>query len=196
MQPKEEATMVAFMRKTLSRWRLAALALAVPVGVVTLAACSQGIPAEQVAAKDNQIAELQTQLASTQQDVTYWTQLTNLLQPVEMPSMTDHRAYMLPGGLLVALHFDSMNLSQAKNLNWVALGIPGAYCKSDQERVEKAYGPGFTHFHDLKNDVHGGLPGAEGVWFVHTAVREFDAPWGHVTQGVDDKFMPTPAPAC
>lgn len=106
---------------------------------------------------------------------------------------------MLPSGVVLALHLDNMDLAKAENLNWVALGIPGKFCKSDQERIEKEYGAGkgiFTHFHDLKNDVHGGRPGAEGVWFVHVAVREFEAPWGNVQSGPDTKFMPTPAPSC
>jgi hypothetical protein len=126
----------------------------------------------------------------------FWEQLTALYQPVTLPTMTDHRAYMLPSGVVLALHFDDMNLDRAQNLNWVALGIPGRFCAADQQRIEAAYGPGFTHFHDLKNDTHGGAPGAEGVWFVHIAVRDFQAPWGPVTKGVDMHFMPTPAPNC
>ncbi len=126
----------------------------------------------------------------------YWEQLTALMQPVEMSSMADHRAFMLPSGVVVGLHFDNMDLSQAQNLNWVALGIPGRFCAADQQRVEGAYGPGFTHFHDMANDMHGGAPGAEGVWFVHTAVRDFQAPWGSVTQGIDSGFMPTAAQTC
>ncbi|MBI4214003.1 MAG: hypothetical protein HY534_06810 [Chloroflexi bacterium] len=128
----------------------------------------------------------------------YWEQLTGLLEPVMMPTMTDHRAFMLPGGAVIALHFDNLNLSRAENLNWVALGVPGSYCASDQARVEAEFGPGFTHFHDMVNDIHGGAPGASGVWFVHSAVRAFDSPMsgGAVEPGVDMNFMPTPAPDC
>ncbi|MBI2846978.1 MAG: hypothetical protein HYX82_03755 [Chloroflexi bacterium] len=176
-----------------SRWMLAPLVVG---ALFAFAACSQGVSKEEAAAKDRQIQDLQTQLASVQQDSTYWRQLTALMPPVELRSMTDHRAYMLPSGVLLALHFDDMDLNQAKNLNWVAWGVPGRFCKQDQERLEKQYGAGFTHFHDLKGDTHGGAPGAEGVWFVHVAVREFDAPWGHVKPGVDANFMPTPAPSC
>lgn len=159
-------------------------------------ACSQGVPASEVAAKDQEITNLKAQVAELQNPARFWQQLTAVMAPVEMPSMTDHRAYMLPSGVVLATHFDNMDLSQAENLNWMALGVPGKFCKSDQERVEQEFGPGFTHFHDLKNDTHGGQPGAEGVWFVHVAVREFDAPWGHVLSGVDQNFMPTPAPDC
>jgi hypothetical protein len=164
------------------------------------AACAPG-PSPEVRAKEQEIASLKAQLATAERDARYWKQLTALLQPVEMKSMTDHRAYMLPSGVVIALHFDSMDLSKAENLNWVALGLPGRFCKSDQERVEQEYGAGkgiFTHFHDMKNDVHGGQPGAEGVWFVHVAVREFDSPMsgGRVQPGPDTKFMPTPAPGC
>ena len=113
--------------------------------------------------------------------------------------MTDHRAYMLPSGYLLALHFDNMDLDKAENLNWVALGVPGTFCKKDQQRAEQEFGPGFTHFHDLKADTHGGKPGAKGVWFVHVGVRDFGSPMseGPVSGGeIDSGFMPTRAPAC
>ncbi len=180
----------------LGRPRVTLLALGLLAVPLALSACSKGVPQEQVDARDRQIADLQRQISSLQSDSSYWRQLTSLMQPVMMPSMTDHRAYMLPSGVVLALHFDSMDLSKAQNLNWVALGLPGKFCKSDQERVEQQYGSGFTHFHDLMADTHGGAPGAMGVWFVHVAAREFDAPWGHVTPGVDGKFMPTAAPSC
>jgi hypothetical protein len=174
------------------------------IGLLALVACNSGISQEEAAAKDQQIAELQSQVNllqgqvnEFQEDSKFWSQLTSLMQPVDMPSMTDHRAFMLPeSGTVLALHFDSMDLEQAENLNWVALGVPGVFCKDDQDRVEEQFGPGFTHFHDMVNDLHGGAPGAEGVWFVHTAVREFQAPWGAVSQGIDHNFMPTPAPEC
>lgn len=145
---------------------------------------------------DEEVASLRAQLSKVEQDATYWQQLTSLLQPVELTSMTDHRAYMLPNGHLIALHFDNLDLDKAKNLNWVALGIPGRFCRDDQQRVEREYGSGFTHFHDLTNDTHGGKPGAEGVWFVHVAVRDLQAPWGEVSQGTDANFMPSDPPAC
>ena len=128
----------------------------------------------------------------------YWDQLTALMEPVQMRLMTDHRAFMLPSGVVMALHFDNLDLSRAQNLNWLALGIPGRFCASDQQRVDGAYGPGFTHFHDMVNDIHGGAPDAEGVWFVHSAVRDFDSPMsgGPITRGVDMKFMPTAATDC
>ena len=143
---------------------------------------------------EGDVAALQAQVSELELDAHYWSQLTTLLEPVEMPTMTDHRAFMLPGGLLLALHFDNMNLDNAENLNWAAIGVPGKFTKADQERVEKMYGEGFTHFHDLANDTHGGEPGAEGVWFIHVAVRDFEAPWGSVKRGVDHNFMPTPPP--
>lgn len=122
-----------------------------------------------------------------------WDQLTGLFEPVTLRSMTDHRAYMLPNGHLLALHFDNMELGKAENLNWVAFGVPGRFTKADQQRVEEAYGKGFTHFHDMANDAHGGAPGASGVWFVHVAARDFESPMsgGQVRKGIDQKFMPT-----
>jgi hypothetical protein len=181
------------MRRAIGKGRLLAVSLA---GVVALAAAGCGGSGDGSQAASAQVAELEQQLAGAEQDAKFWQQLTGLIEPVELPSMSDHRAYMLPSGVLVALHFDNMNLDEAENLNWVALGFPGRYCKEDQERVEAEYGSGFTHFHDLENDVHGGEPGAEGVWFVHVAVRDFEAPWGEVSQGIDGEFMPTPAPDC
>jgi hypothetical protein len=173
------------------------LSLALALVTVSLAACG-GDSEDELAAKDQQIASLQAQLSSVQQDSKYWDQLTGLFQPVEMPSMTDHSAFMLPTGGVLALHFDNLDQSKAENLNWFALGVPGKFCKADQQRVEAQFGHGFTHFHDMTNDTHGGAPGAEGVWFVHTAVRDFESPMsgGAVQQGIDHNFMPTAAPDC
>jgi hypothetical protein len=143
--------------------------------------------------------ELRASLASARQDSKYWRQLTSLMKPVELSSMTDHRAYMLPSGYLLALHFDDLKLEEAQNLNWVALGVPGTFCKKDQQRVESEFGRGFTHFHDLEADTHGGKPGAKGVWFVHVGVRDTESPMSEapVRGGkVDSGFMPTPPPTC
>jgi len=74
--------------------------------------------------------------------------------------------------------------------------VPGRFCKDDQARVESEFGSGFTHFHDLNNNAHGGEPGVEGVWLVHVGVRDFEAPWGQVTQDIDSNFMVTEAPDC
>ncbi len=161
-------------------------------GALLLTSC--GVSKEDVAVKDQEIANLRAQLTTAQQGAQYWTQLTTVFMPVELPSMSDHTAFMTPGGLMVALHFDNMDISQAQNLNWVAIGVPGKFSKQDQERIEKLYGKGFTHFHDLMADTHGGPPGTEGVWFVHFAVRDFDAPWGNLKPGLDSNFMPTPPP--
>ncbi len=173
------------------------------ITLFVLGACRTGITQEELDSKNREIASLQSQLSQVQgqlsgleRDSKYWLQLTSLLDPVAMPSMTDHRAFMLPTGGVIALHFDNMDLNKAENLNWVALGVPGVFCKADQERVEAQFGQGFVHFHDMVNDVHGGAPGAKGVWFVHIAVRDFQAPWGQVSKGIDHNFMVTPAPDC
>lgn len=175
------------------------VALAAGATLLLAGACAPGVSPEQVRAKDQEIASLKAQLASLEKDARLWKQLIAFFKPVELKTMTDHRAIMLPSGIVLALHFDNMDLDKAENLNWVALGIPGTFCKSDQERVEKQFGEGkgaFTHFHDLEKDIHGGEPRAKGVWFIHVAVREFEAPWGKVQPGPDTRFMPTPAPAC
>ncbi len=161
-------------------------------GALLLTSC--GVSNEDIATKDREIANLRAQLTTVQEDAKYWTQLTSVFMPVaaKLPSMSDHTAFMTPGGLILALHYDNMNISRAQNLNWVAIGVPGKFTKADQERIEKLYGAPFTHFHDLMADTHGGPPGVEGVWFLHIAVREFDAPWGHLKPGIDSNFMPTP----
>lgn len=170
----------------------------VPLAMV-VALVAVGCGGDEGGASEAEAADLRAQLADASQDSRYWQQLTNLMEPVELKSMTDHRAYMLPSGYLLALHFDNMDLDQAENLNWLALGVPGTFCKKDQDRVEQEYGPGVTHFHDLEADTHGGKPGANGVWFVHVAVRDFTSPMseGPVEGGKPDSgFMPTPAPTC
>lgn len=146
-----------------------------------------------------QAAGSDAESASVREDAKYWEQLTSLMKPVELKSMTDHRAYMLPSGYLLALHFDDMDLEKAENLNWVALGVPGTFCEKDQQRVEREFGPGLTHFHDLEADTHGGKARAKGVWFVHVGVRDFESPMSTapVKGGKPDPgFMPTPPPSC
>ena len=184
------------MWHALKKRKLGILVLAM-VAILITTAC--GVPQEDLDAlqgqlqdKNAELVSLQAQLASAQQDAKYWSQLTSIFMPVDLPSMSDHEAFMTPGGLMLALHYDNMDISQAQNLNWVAIGVPGKFTKADQERIEKLYGKGFTHFHDLMADTHGGPPGVEGVWFVHIAVREFDAPWGPLKPGIDSNFMPTP----
>jgi len=182
-----------FVTKSVSAARLATVVpLLLAVGLIA-AGCGGSGDSESADA-----AEL-AELAELRQDARYWQQLTALFEPVELASMTDHRAYMLPSGYLLALHFDNMDLAEAENLNWVALGVPGTFCDTDQKRVEAEFGEGFTHFHDLETDTHGGEPGAEGVWFVHSGVRDFESAMstGPVSGGeIDSGFMPTPAPSC
>jgi hypothetical protein len=90
---------------------------------------------------------------------------------------------------------DNPSLAKAKNVNWVAVAVPGVFTKADQARVNRLYGPGFTHFHDLKGDSHGGAPGTKGVWFLHIGTRNFTSPFGEVQRGkVDQSFMPAPPP--
>lgn len=128
-------------------------------------------------------------------DAQFWRQLIQNFKPAKsmgMNSMADHEMLMQPGGLVLALHFDNMNLAKTKNLNWVAIGVPGVFTKADQNRVNRLYGPGFTHFHDLVGDAHGGKPGTKGVWFVHVGARNFTSPFGKVSIAkVDPNFMPT-----
>lgn len=132
-------------------------------------------------------------------DAQFWQQLVQNLhsgESISLNSMADHELLMLPGGLVLALHFDNLNLAKAKNLNWIAVAVPGVFTRADQRRVNRLYGPGFTHFHDFEADVHAGKPGAKGVWFVHVGARNFTSPFGKVRAGkVDLNFMPTKPPS-
>lgn len=149
-------------------------------------------------AQASEIAKLRTKLATAERDARFWNELVQNFKPAKamgLSSMADHRVLRLPGGPVLALHFDNMNLDRAKHLNWVALAVPGSFTKADQDRVNRLYGPGFTHFHDFQTDIHGGKPGVKGVWFVHVGARNFTSPFGKVRQGkVDPNFMPTKAP--
>jgi hypothetical protein len=131
-------------------------------------------------------------------DAHFWQQLLQGFKPAKsmgLNSMADHEMLVLPSGLVLALHFDNMNLAKARHLNWIAVGVPGVFTQADQRRVNRLYGPGFTHFHDLKTDLHGGKRGVKGVWFVHIGARSFTSPFGKVSPGKADlKFMPTKAP--
>ncbi len=145
-----------------------------------------------------QIAALNARLASAEQDAKFWQQLVQNFTPaksLKLNSMADHEMLMLPSGLVLALHFDSMSLAKAKNLNWLAVGIPGVFTQADKARVNRLYGPGINHFHDLKTDIHGGKRGVQGIWFLHIGARKFTSPFGKVTPGkIDPKFMPTAPP--
>lgn len=142
-----------------------------------------------------EIAALRAQLANAERDAQFWRQLTSAFTPgkrLGLNAMSDHLMLRTPGGPVLALHFDNMNLDKAENLNWVAYALPGRFTRADQARLNRTYGPGFTHFHDLKADTHGGKLGTKGVWWVHIGTRNFQSPFGRVRAGkVDPNFMPT-----
>ena len=146
-----------------------------------------------------EVSALKAQLANAERDARYWRQLTSAFVPgkrLGMNSMSDHVLLRTPGGPVLALHFDNMNLDRARNLHWVAYALPGRFTRADQARLNRSYGPGFTHFHSFKNDAHGGPAGTKGVWFVHIGTRNFRSPFGQVRAGkVDLNFMPTKPPA-
>jgi hypothetical protein len=187
-------------RRRSRRLRFAApLSALVVTGLIAAAVFGSSGGAGTANAQAREIARLQAQLSATQQDAKFWQQLVQNFTPAKslgMNSMSDHQVLMLPSGLVMALHFDNMSLAKAKNLNWLAVGIPGVFTKADQARVNKLYGPGVTHFHDLKADVHGGKPGTKGVWFIHVGARNFTSPFGKVSSAkIDPNFMPTAPPA-
>lgn len=116
------------------------------------------------------------------------------------PAMPDHIFLAQGDGTFLFLHFDKP-VGKAEKVLYTGIAVPGVFSKADQERVEKQYGKGFTHFHRTKcaandpNACHGAdRVGEEGYWFRHTAVDSFKMPWGDVRPGTDYSFMPTPPP--
>ena len=168
------------------------------VVLATVFGGSSGAATTSLSAKDREIARLKADLSRAQLDAKFWNQLVSTFTPARslgLNSMSDHYLLRTPGGLVMALHFDNLNLAKAKNLNWIAVAVPGVFTRADQRRVNRLYGPGFTHFHDFEADVHAGKPGAKGVWFVHVGTRNFTSPFGKVRAGkVDLNFMPTKPP--
>ncbi len=126
------------------------------------------------------------------------------------PHLPDHLYVLLEDGTGLFLHFDKP-VGRDSQILWIGTLVPGKFCKADQERVAKAYGPGFVHFHQKfipgsdPNAGHGGKGGEEGYWYRHIAVVNIPkgdmmagtgVPWGPVKPGIDMNFMPTPAPQC
>ncbi len=121
-------------------------------------------------------------------------------QPFQTP-LPEHLFLINDDQTVQFLHFDRP-VREATRLLYVGYGVKGRWCAEDQERIERAAGTGFTHFHrtarvPTADAGHGGSkPGEDGYWLKHVAVAEFDMPWGHVTPGTDMNFMPTTAPKC
>ncbi len=159
---------------------------------------SSGATTATPSTQTRELTALRARLTVAERDAKFWQQLVQNFRPatsLKLNSMSDHRVLALPSGLVLALHFDSMNLANAKNLNWIAVGIPGIFTQADKARVNRLYGPGINHFHDLKTDVHGGKRGVSGIWFLHIGARTFTSPFGKVAPGrVDPNFMPTAPP--
>jgi hypothetical protein len=191
----QRAALVRPRRTTLA----AALAALVAVGLLVAALVGSSGGAATAGTQAKEVAALRAELAAVRPKARFWDQLAQNFKPARgmgLVSMSDHEVLALPSGLVMALHYDSPNLAKAKNLNWIAIGIPGVFTKADQARVNRLYGPGATHFHDLEADAHGGKAGTKGVWFIHVGARNFTSPFGKVSQGkVDMRFMPTPPPS-
>ena len=129
---------------TASRGRLvltvALAALATAVTLSLLATRSQA----GTTSSAREVAALKAQLATAQRDARFWRQLTSAFVPgkrLGLNSMADHVVLRTPGGPVLALHFDNMNLAKAKHLNWVAYAIPGRFTRADQARLNRLYGP-------------------------------------------------------
>jgi len=182
-----------------TRPRRLVVGIALATAATTVALFALTTRSEATPASSPQVAALEARLATAERDAHFWRQLTSAFVPARrmgLRSMADHLMLTTPGGPVLALHFDSMNLARARNLNWVAFALPGLFTRADQARLNRLYGPGFTHFHDFKTDAHGGRAGTKGVWFVHIGTRNFRSPFGRVRTGkVDRSFMPTRPPA-
>lgn len=149
---------------TRSRRLVVGAALAASATAAALFALTTGSEATP-ASSPQPVAALEARLAAAERDAKFWRQLTSAFVPARrmgLRSMADHVMLRTPGGPVLALHFDSMNLAKARNLNWVAFALPGLFTRADQARLNGLYGPGFTHFHDLKTDAHGGEGRHEG----------------------------------
>jgi hypothetical protein len=179
-------------RRVLLGAALAAFGTAVALFALTSPSQAGGTSSAQ------ELTVLKAQLANAERDAKFWRQLTSAFVPgkkLGLNSMADHVILRTSGGPVLALHFDNMDLDKAQNLNWVAYALPGRFTRADQARLNRRYGPGFTHFHSFTNDAHGGPAGTNGVWFVHIGTRNFRSPFGQVRVGrVDRTFMPTRPP--
>jgi hypothetical protein len=164
-----------------SRTRIAALAV---VALATAAACS-GQSAPPGPAGPVSAVSLAT-------SVTNWKWINEW--PFDAP-LPEHLFVDLGNGKPLFLHFDKPVTAPDKKLMWVGTGQPGRFY------VEEQPNGAYTHFHRFKAPAaeagHGGLPGTEGYWLVHAAVKSFDSMMsgGPVQPGVDFKFMPTRPPA-
>lgn len=137
----------------------------------------------------SEIATLQATSIPLEKDAGLWRQLRATYTDKAPPDMPDHLVKMLSDGKILFIHLDGP-VDTAKNILWIGDGIPGKFIKADQPKEA-----GYVHFHGM-NGGHGPAvaPGTQGFWVRHIAVKEFDAPWGHVTSGIDTNFMPTPPP--
>ncbi|MBW3582665.1 MAG: hypothetical protein KY455_06155 [Euryarchaeota archaeon] len=96
----------------------------------------------------------------------------------------------------IGTHWNNDDPSRATEMNWIVVGVRGSFC--DDARPASAEHWRHFHSHDAPTygEGHGGDPGEGGYWLLHAGVRDFEAPWGDVSPGVDTKFMHTPSPSC
>lgn len=108
----------------------------------------------------------------------------------------EHRLLWVSEDTFIGTHWNHADPLQATELNWLAVGIIGTFC--DATRPGDADHWRHFHSHDAHEygAGHGGDAGETGYWTLHAAVRDFEAPWGEVTPGVDSGFMHTRAPDC
>ena len=142
----------------------------------------------------------------SQRDVTFAHEMRQLFNAFDdmpfTPAFNNHRYMELDDGTLLFIHFDSA-IGEEEGLIYIGQAVPGVFCDSDQDRANSQFGDGFTHFHTTitpgateASAGHGGVANADGYWFRHIAVDNFDRPWGRVSPGIDHNFMPTAPPSC
>ena len=125
----QEAVRSQFGRRSMVGFIVALVAAGLLVAAVFGSTGGAATPGN---AEAQQVAALNARLAGAEQNAKFWQQLVQNFKPaksLELNSMADHQVLVLPSGLVLALHFDSMNLAKAKNLNWVAVGIPARVIK-------------------------------------------------------------------
>lgn len=172
--------------------------------VLLLSACTPRASEQEFTALESQNSQLRDQMTALQAEISAsevdaqkWRQIivTFTDQPYD-PPLPEHVWKLLPDGTQLFFHLDK-DVPKATKILYTGMAVPGVWCEEDQAQLPA----GFTHFHREKapsvEEGHAGTyPGEKGYWLMHIALGEFDMPWGHVTPGVDDKFMPTAPPVC
>lgn len=107
----------------------------------------------------------------------------------EDPFTPKHVWKWITDDVFMGLELEHPNPEMAEMVNYFFLGVRDEFTEDRQPH------PDFTHFHRRESPTwpaaHGHFYGADGYWFIHSAVREFRQPWGYLEPGVDRNYAPT-----